>query len=58
LPTTATTITGASSSAATGNCSLPTNSVTYPLTLPAGAPPRPPPNCSTLRAAPARGRPT
>jgi hypothetical protein len=39
LPTTATTITRASSSAATGNCSLPTNSVTYPLTLPAGAPP-------------------
>ncbi len=36
LPTTATTITAASSSAATGNCSLPTNSITYPVTLPAG----------------------
>jgi hypothetical protein len=39
LPTTATTVTGASSSAATGNCSLPTNSVSYPVTLPAGSTP-------------------
>jgi photosystem II stability/assembly factor-like uncharacterized protein len=39
LPTTATTITGASSAAASGNCSLPTNSVSYPVTLPAGSTP-------------------
>jgi hypothetical protein len=39
LPTTATTITAATPSAATGNCSMPTNAVTYPLTLPAGASP-------------------
>ena len=40
LPTTATTITSpVSQSAATGNCSLPTNTVTYPVTLPAGASP-------------------
>jgi hypothetical protein len=37
LPTTATTITGASASAASGNCNLPTNAVSYPVTLPAGA---------------------
>ena len=37
LPTTATTFTGASASAATGNCALPTNTMTYPITLPAGA---------------------
>jgi hypothetical protein len=36
LPTTATTITAAAKAAATGNCKLPTNSVTYPVTLPAG----------------------
>jgi WxL domain surface cell wall-binding len=35
LPTTAATVTGASSVAGTGNCSLPTNSVTYPVTVPA-----------------------
>ncbi|MCU1389605.1 MAG: hypothetical protein JWL72_2943 [Ilumatobacteraceae bacterium] len=35
LPNTATTITAASASAASGNCSMPTNSITYPLTLPA-----------------------
>lgn len=37
LPATATTVTGASASAASGNCSLPTNSVSYPVTLPAAA---------------------
>jgi len=35
LPTTATTITGASTSAATGMCASPTNSIGYPITLPA-----------------------
>lgn len=35
LPVTATTVTGASVSAARGNCSLPTNGVSYPVTLPA-----------------------
>ncbi len=39
LSTTATTTTGASSSAAGGNCVMPTNSVTYPVALPAGAGP-------------------
>jgi trimeric autotransporter adhesin len=39
LSTTATTTTGASAAAATGNCTLPTNSVGYPVTLPAGASP-------------------
>jgi hypothetical protein len=39
LPTTATTFTSGSASAAAGNCSLPTNTVAYPLTLPAGATP-------------------
>jgi len=39
LPTTATTINFVSDSAATGNCNLPTNTVTYPVTLPAGATP-------------------
>jgi hypothetical protein len=37
LPTTATTVTGASSVAAAGNCTVPVNSVAYPLTLPAAA---------------------
>jgi hypothetical protein len=37
LPTTATQLTAASAAAATQNCSLPTNSVAYPVTLPAGA---------------------
>jgi hypothetical protein len=39
LPTTATTVTGGVTSAAAGsaNCDLPTNSVGYPLTLPAAA---------------------
>jgi hypothetical protein len=37
LPTTATTVTAAAATAASGNCDLPTNSVAYPLTLPAGA---------------------
>jgi hypothetical protein len=35
LPTTATQVTGASAVASTGNCSLPTNSVSYPVTVPA-----------------------
>src|SRR5581483_4918395 len=39
LSTTATAVTGASAAAATGNCSLPTNSITYPITLPAGSTP-------------------
>ena len=37
LPTTATQITAASVAAASQNCSLPTNSITYPETLPAAA---------------------
>lgn len=37
LPTTATTITAASSAAVAGSCLLPSNSITYPVTLPAGA---------------------
>jgi len=37
LPTTATTVTAATTAANTGNCDLPTNAVTYPVTLPAGA---------------------
>jgi hypothetical protein len=37
LPTTATQVTGASVSTATQNCSLPTNSIVYPVTLPAGS---------------------
>ncbi len=37
LPATATTVTGASATAGAGNCSLPTNTVSYPTTLPAGA---------------------
>jgi hypothetical protein len=39
LPTTAATMTGATSAAASDNCSLPTNSVSYPLTVPAGSTP-------------------
>ncbi|HTS73986.1 MAG TPA: DUF2341 domain-containing protein, partial [Gaiellaceae bacterium] len=39
LPTTATTITAASSTATTASCSLPTNGIGYPLTLPAGSSP-------------------
>lgn len=41
LPLTATTITGGSATAGAGNCVMPTNSVTYPLVVPAGvvAPP-------------------
>jgi hypothetical protein len=41
LPTTATTITTGSGSAETGNCSLPTNVIGYPLTLPAATSPPP-----------------
>jgi len=37
LPTTATQVTGASAVAGTQNCSLPTNAITYPVTLPAAA---------------------
>jgi DNA segregation ATPase FtsK/SpoIIIE, S-DNA-T family len=37
LPTTATAVTAAAATAASGNCDLPTNSIAYPLTLPAGA---------------------
>ena len=39
LPTTATTITAASATPGGGSCSTPTNSVSYPVTLPAGASP-------------------
>lgn len=35
LPTTATTVTAASVAATSGTCRLPTNSITYPVTLPA-----------------------
>jgi len=37
LPTTATTVTAASVAAASGTCRLPTNSIAYPVTLPAAA---------------------
>jgi hypothetical protein len=37
LPTTATTTTGSSSATTGGNCVMPTNSITYPVTLPAGS---------------------
>ncbi len=36
LPTTATVTTGSSSATTGGNCVMPTNSITYPVTLPAG----------------------
>jgi len=39
LPTSAASISAASRVAGTGNCSLPTNSITYPVTLPAGSTP-------------------
>src|SRR4051794_24710617 len=39
LPTTATKTTAASAAAASGNCSMPLNSVSYPMTLPAGTSP-------------------
>src|SRR5712692_7307422 len=39
LSTTATQITAASATAQAGNCTLPTNSVSYPLTVPAGLTP-------------------
>jgi photosystem II stability/assembly factor-like uncharacterized protein len=35
LPTTAASITGAAATAGTGNCSLPTNQISYPVTVPA-----------------------
>jgi hypothetical protein len=42
LPTTATSVTTATVAAAGGNCSLPTNAIAYPVTLPAGtSPPTP-----------------
>ncbi len=37
LPTTATTVTAASTATTGGNCVMPTNSITYPITLPAAA---------------------
>jgi len=37
LPTSATTITSASAVAGSGNCSMPTNAIGYPITLPAAA---------------------
>jgi hypothetical protein len=39
LPTTAATATGVSTSVHAGNCTLPTNSISYPVTVPAGAGP-------------------
>jgi hypothetical protein len=39
LSTSATQITAASATAQTGNCSLPTNSISYPVTVPAGGTP-------------------
>ena len=39
LPTTATTVTAASTATTGGNCVMPTNSITYPVTLPAAASP-------------------
>ena len=39
LPTTSATATGVSTSAHAGNCTLPTNSISYPITVPAGAGP-------------------
>lgn len=37
LPTTATVTTGSSTATTGGNCVMPTNSITYPVTLPAGS---------------------
>jgi hypothetical protein len=37
LPTSSSTITSASASSATGTCALPTNAITYPVTVPAAA---------------------
>lgn len=53
LADTATTVTGASASSATGSCSLPTNAVTYPVTLPAG--PGPPAAAKLFDAAAGTG---
>jgi hypothetical protein len=39
LPTSAATVASINVSAGTGNCTLPTNSVTYPVSVPAGAGP-------------------
>jgi len=36
LPTSVTTVSGAAATAVSGNCDLPTNSIAYPVTLPAG----------------------
>ena len=36
LPTTAATVTGVTAAAGTGNCTLPTNAISYPVTIPAG----------------------
>ena len=54
LPATATRITGASVAAAAGNCSTPTNSVSYPVTLPAG--PSPPTATRVYNAAANTGK--
>jgi hypothetical protein len=53
LPTTAAQITAASASAAAGNCSLPVNQITYPVTVPASA--SPPAAVKVFDAAPASG---
>ncbi|MGC8461756.1 MAG: hypothetical protein ACP5OR_07965 [Candidatus Dormibacteria bacterium] len=39
LPTTATSVTAGTATAATGNCNLPVNTIAYPVTLPAGSSP-------------------
>jgi hypothetical protein len=54
LPTTATTILSATDSAASGNCSMPTNSISYPVTLPAAS--TPPTAIALFNAAAATGK--
>jgi hypothetical protein len=53
LPATATTITGASTSMTAGNCVMPTNSIGYPVSLPAG--PGPPTAVKLFNAASGTG---
>lgn len=54
LSTTAATTTAASASAAAGNCVMPTNSIAYPVTLPAGS--SPPTAVKAYNAASATGQ--
>jgi hypothetical protein len=53
LPATSTTVTAASVAAGTGNCSVPSNQATYPVTLPAGS--TPPPAATLYSSAPGTG---